>query len=44
MGKTVMCLPTRINEESICNRIIKEGAFLVENSEDIELCLSKSFF
>lgn len=35
LGKNVMCVPERINKESICNRMIKEGAFLVENAEEV---------
>ena len=31
----VCCIPTRIGEESICNRLISQGAFLVEKPEDI---------
>ena len=34
-GGNVFCVPTRIGEESICNRLISEGAFLVETPEDI---------
>ena len=31
----VCCVPTRAGEDSICNHLIKEGAFLVETPEDI---------
>ena len=31
----VCCVPTRIGEESICNHLISEGAFLVETPEDV---------
>ena len=31
----VCCVPTRACEESICNHLIKEGAYLVETVEDI---------
>lgn len=34
-GKTVMCIPYQIGLNSMCNELIKEGAFLVENSRDI---------
>ena len=31
----VCCIPTRIGEDSICNRLISEGAYLVETPEDV---------
>jgi len=31
----VCCIPTRLGEESICNHLISEGAFLVETPEDV---------
>ena len=31
----VCCVPTRAGEDSICNYLIKEGAYLVETVEDI---------
>ena len=31
----VCCVPARAGENSICNHLIKEGAFLVETPEDI---------
>ena len=31
----VCCVPTRIGENSLCNRLISQGAFLVEKPEDI---------
>ena len=31
----VCCVPTRACEDSICNHLIKEGAYLVETAEDI---------
>lgn len=34
-GGNVCCVPTRIGEESLCNLLIAQGAFLVENSEDL---------
>lgn len=35
----VCCVPTRIGENSICNHLISEGAFLVESAQDIyEAC------
>ena len=33
----VCCVPTRAEEESICNHLIKEGAYLVESIDDIYL-------
>lgn len=35
MGKEVFCIPHRIDENSGCNSLIKEGAKLVENYQDI---------
>ena len=34
-GGNVCCVPTRIGEESICNLLISEGAYLVETPEDV---------
>ncbi|MGP1414227.1 MAG: DNA-processing protein DprA [Bacillales bacterium] len=34
-GKDVGCIPYEINKNSMCNKLIKDGAFLIENSEDI---------
>ena len=31
----VCCVPTRAGEDSICNHLIKEGAYLVETVEDV---------
>ena len=31
----VCCVPTRVGEESICNHLISDGAFLVETPQDI---------
>ena len=33
----VCCVPARADEESICNRLIKEGAYMVEDVDDIYL-------
>lgn len=38
-NKNVMCLPSNKFNESGCNLLIKEGAFLVENEEEIEYFL-----
>ena len=35
----VCCVPARAGEDSICNLLIKEGAFLVETPEDIYECV-----
>ena len=38
-GKDVYCVPSRADIESGCNYLIKQGAHLVENGEDVlELC------
>lgn len=34
-GGNVCCVPTRIGEDSICNNLIAEGAYLVETVQDI---------
>lgn len=35
LGKDIMCVPTRANENSGCNYLIKNGAHLVENGFDV---------
>ena len=34
-GGNVCCVPTHIGEESLCNVLISQGAFLVENADDL---------
>lgn len=34
-NRAVMCVPYDAEKESACNRLIKEGAYLVENSQDV---------
>jgi len=34
-GKQIFCVPDKLNTNSGCNKLIKEGAFLIENAEDI---------
>lgn len=34
-GRTIMCVPSSRYDECGCNRLIKEGAFLVENADDV---------
>ena len=34
-NKEVMCVPHRITDNSSCNRLIADGAFLVESAQDI---------
>ena len=43
MGKTVMCVPHPIGAKSLCNSMIKQGAFLVESAEDIDYLMEKNF-
>ena len=35
LGKDIMCLPFRADEESGCNDLIKNGAYLIEDANDI---------
>ena len=34
-NKDVGCVPYRATEDSACNSLIKEGAFMVESVEDV---------
>ena len=34
-GKQIFCVPERSNSNSGCNKLIKEGAKLIENAKDI---------
>jgi DNA processing protein len=34
-GKPIFCIPERITSNSGCNKLIKEGAKLIENAKDI---------
>jgi DNA processing protein len=34
-GRDVGCVPYEITKKSICNMLIKEGAYLIENADDI---------
>ena len=40
-NRDVMCVPHPYNSASACNRLIKEGAFLVENGDDVRNQISK---
>ena len=35
MGKDVGCIPYHCDEKSACNKLIKDGAYLIESSEDV---------
>ena len=35
LGKDIMCVPTFPGENSGCNDLIKDGASLVENADDV---------
>jgi len=37
--KEIMCIPHPINHASACNILIKEGAALVENADDVIECM-----
>ncbi|MBE6136531.1 MAG: DNA-protecting protein DprA [Erysipelotrichaceae bacterium] len=38
-SKEIMCVPYRIDDESGCNELIKEGAYLVEDSDEVRLIM-----
>lgn len=35
LGRDICCLPTEADHDSLTNILIKEGAFLIENAEDV---------
>lgn len=35
-GRNIGCVPTQVGKNSNCNRLIKEGALLIENSSDVD--------
>lgn len=35
-GRDILCVPYPYDGDSTCNRLIKEGAFLVENGDDVK--------
>lgn len=39
-GRNILCVPYPATVESACNRLIKEGAYLVENGDDVRECMS----
>ena len=39
ISKDIMCVPYRAEDDSGCNQLIKEGAFMVEDSDDVRLVL-----
>ena len=39
LSKEVMCVPYRARDNSGCNQLIKDGAYLVEDSEDVRLVM-----
>ena len=41
-GKDVWCIPYEANKGSLCNELIKEGAYLIEKAEDISRALEKN--
>ena len=43
MSKDVMCVPYHADENSECNRLINEGAFLVQNADDVRFVLEGKF-
>lgn len=38
-AKDIMCVPYRVEDSSGCNQLIKEGAFMVEDSDDVRVIL-----
>ena len=41
IGREVMCIPDVVSKKSCCNRLIKEGAMLVEDPSDVEFQLRR---
>lgn len=39
LGKDIGCVPFNADQESMCNALIKDGAFLIENAEDALLMI-----
>lgn len=39
MTKEIMCVPYRVEDESGTNQLIKEGAFMVEDADDVRLIM-----
>ena len=39
-GKNILCIPHPFDVDSACNRLIKEGAYLVENGQDVREALT----
>ncbi len=39
MTKEIMCVPYRVEDESGTNQLIKEGAYMVENADDVRLIM-----
>jgi DNA processing protein len=35
-GKTIMCVPYEADKNSMCNQLIKDGAYMVESCDDIK--------
>lgn len=42
-SRNILAVPTSILEESYCNEIIKDGAYLISNSSDIEIHYKNNF-
>ena len=43
VGKNILCVPHPIDKNSACNRLIKEGAYLIENGQDVHDSLTPFF-
>ncbi len=43
MGKTICCLPQRVDDFQLTNNAIKDGAYLINSAKDIKNLLPKKF-
>ena len=43
-NRDIACVPYRAGDDSICNRLISEGAYLVQNGNDVLYILNNKYF
>ena len=43
-NKYVACVPSRDFKDSVCNLLIKEGAYLIESSDDVKEIMSENLY